>query len=77
MIKVLLKNGYVKQDYGYVRKTKDNTHWVTVFKIGSIQMYAYDSEDDDDYVKIYDTGIIGVTKKELQSLIDIFIKNHN
>lgn len=39
-------------------------------------MYAYFSEDED-FDKIYDTGIVKVSDSELETLIKIFTKNHD
>lgn len=74
-INIALSNGYVKKGYGYTKVTKENTHWITFFD-NSLQMYAYFSEDED-FDKIYDTGIVKVSDSELETLIKIFTKNHD
>jgi len=71
MKNILLKNGYSPKEYGFVKVMSENTHWITLFKEnGGLQMYAYFSEDTE-FEKIYDTGIISVNEKELQTLINI------
>lgn len=76
MDKVIVSNGYIQKGYRYKKVTKNNTHWITLFIDKSLQMYAYFSEDPE-LEKIYDTGIIEVSKEELETLINILIKNHN
>lgn len=39
-------------------------------------MYAYFTEDED-FDKIYDTGVISVSESELQTLINVLNSNHN
>lgn len=76
-IKIATSNDYVKEGYGYKKITKDNTHWITFFeKDNTLQMYAYFTEDNE-FEKIYDTGIIKVSEQELQTLINILNTNHN
>ena len=48
-INIALSNGYVKKGYGYTKVTKENTHWITFFD-NSLQMYAYFSEDEDNFL---------------------------
>jgi hypothetical protein len=73
---IVLGHGYVKKDYGYTKLTKENTHWITLFKGREFQMYAYFTEDPD-CNKIYDTGIINCLGSELSFLILLFTQNHN
>ncbi len=70
-----LQNGYIKKDYGYVKLTEENTHWITLFKSERLQMYAYFTEDED-FDKIYDTGILDISSEKLRTLIQIFNSNH-
>lgn len=67
--------GYDRQQYGYVRVTSHNLHWITLFEDGTLQMYAY-LIGDAECKKIYDTGIISVSDAELQTLINVVIQNH-
>jgi len=77
MEEIILKNGYVKEGYGYKKLSNENTHWITLFGPPSLedskqlQMYAYFSEDES-FEKVYDTGIIIVDKEQLNTLINIF-----
>ena len=77
MDKVIVSNGFIQEGYGYKKVTKYNTHWITLFIDKSkLQMYAYFSEDPE-LEKIYDTGIIEVSKEELETLISVLIKSHD
>lgn len=76
LLNTVISNGYKAKGYGYVRKTLENTHWITLFKSGGIQMYAYFTEDED-CDKIYDSGIIDVSEDELETLIKVLIRNHD
>ena len=76
MVEILTAAGYHKEGHGYKKVTESNTHWVTLFGEGELQMYAYAS-DDDDMDKVYDTGILDVVmRSELSVLIDVFNSNH-
>jgi hypothetical protein len=74
-INIALSNGYVKKGYGYTKVTKENTHWITFFD-NSLQMYGYFTEDED-FDKVYDTGIVNVSDSELETLIKIFTTNYD
>ena len=76
MEEIILANNYIKEGYGYKRKGIECIHWITLFKSGNIQMYAY-LKNDETFNKIYDTGVIDITTEQLQILIDIVINNHN
>lgn len=72
MKKILKKFGYTKFGYGYKRLSKEHTHWVTLFESGSLQMYCYFTEGDDEMGKAYDTGIINPTEQQFETLIEVF-----
>jgi hypothetical protein len=74
IVDIITANGYEKTGYGYKKTTKDNIHWITLFK-DCLQMYSY-HKDDGDYDKQNDTGIIRVTGDELQTLIKVLVNNH-
>lgn len=74
---ILSENNYVKKGYGYTKKTKHLTHWITFFEKNQIQMYGYYTEEDLDQPNIYSTGVVkGVTPELLSSLIKLFTTNH-
>ena len=74
IIPIITSSGYVQKEYGYVKEIGENTHWITLFKdSGELQMYAYFTEDEE-FDKIYDTGIVSVNEYELQMLIKILAK---
>lgn len=75
LIAIAERNGYEQCNRGYKKKTEDNTHWITFFNGDELQMYAYFTLDEE-CEKIYDTGIIQVSKSELQTLIEILNNNH-
>ena len=75
MIDLITSNEYTPKGYGYIRQTKESTHWITLFD-DSLQMYAYYTGDEE-CEKIYDTGVVKLSSSELQTLIDIFIHNHD
>lgn len=84
LIKVILDSGYKEKDYGYVKTINDyihlveNTHWITLFGEGKLQLYGYSTEDNKNFEKIYDTGIIDIISiLELKTLIKTFNNNHN
>jgi hypothetical protein len=76
LLPIVLKAGYVKSGFGYKKQTEENTHWITLFENGKIQMYAFFSEDEE-CDKIYDTGIIEIFSDYLQVFIEVLIRNHS
>ena len=78
---LVISLGYVKEGYGYKKVTIHNTHWITFYdKNRKFQMYAYYSNltgGDEDFEKIYDTGMIKIPDDyELNILIKIMLHNH-
>lgn len=75
LLNVVLSNEYEKKGYGFKKETENVTHWITLFGDGQFQMYAYNTGDPD-LEKVYDTGVINSSEKQLQMFIDVLLKNH-
>lgn len=71
----LLSKGYVRKEYGFVKKGEDVSHAVTDFADNQFQIFGW--YNDMDYSKIYDTGIVEITDYELFSKLIILFDQHS
>lgn len=75
MVQVVTKLGYIKKGYGFKKKTKHATHWVSIFD-DSFQAYSY-LTDDEELEKIYDSGHCKKeSDKKMKNLLKTLVKNH-
>ncbi len=74
IIKIATDNGYIASGWGYVRKSENITHWLSIYDGDMVQLYGVKHERDWD--ECYDTGMIKPLKLELEILIKIFKRNH-
>lgn len=75
---VFKKHGYKKMKHGdgFEIITETHTHYATTYwNEGVVQIWGY-SKEDGFREKLYDTGIITVTVKLLDTLLDLFLTNH-
>lgn len=75
MITHILANGYTAKGAGYTKTTEAHdckiVHWVTLFGIGKVQLYAYYEGDDDTDNYVYNTGVVTMNLAQLGVFINV------
>ncbi len=75
-VDIVLSNGYKKDNFGYIKITENNTHWITLFEGNSLQLYSYCSNDTE-MNDVYNTQVLeNVSEEELKTLIKILVNNN-